>query len=177
MQDEQISQAAQMLEDSRSEMKGKWLTFWLDEQLFGIPIANVEQIVSMQPITEVPDYPVYVKGIISIRGGGVIPLIDLRLRLGKQEKEFNDHTCIISISADNRMLGFIVDAVDAVTRIPQPDIEPPPQIGGDTANQYLTGVARISQEDGTEKIVLCLNAAKVWRDNEADRLSCSDQMT
>lgn len=116
MQDEQINQAAQMLEDSRSEMEGKWLTFWLDRQLFGVSIANVEQIVSMQPITEIPEYPVYAKGIISLRGN-IIPLIDLRLRLGKQEAEYNDHTCIIIISTKSGQFGFIVDEVDAVSSI------------------------------------------------------------
>ncbi|MDO5602050.1 MAG: chemotaxis protein CheW [Oscillospiraceae bacterium] len=148
---------------------GKWLTFWLDKQLFGVPIDGVEQIVSMQPITVVPEYPAYAKGIINLRGT-IIPLIDFRLRLGKPETEYNDHTCIIINNVENSQLGFIVDEVDAVIDIPQADIAPPPQMGGDKANRYLTGVARISDDYGTEKMVLCLNAAEVLKQEEFGRL-------
>lgn len=175
MQDEQIMQTAQMLENSRREMEDKWLTFWMDRQLFGVSIASVEQIVSMQPITVVPDYPAYAKGIINLRGN-IIPLIDLRLRLGKQEIEYNDHTCIIINSVEDSQLGFIVDEVDAVTSIPQSDVAPPPQMGEDTTNRYLTGVARIAHDDGTEKIVLCLNAARVLREDEFNDL-CTTSST
>lgn len=170
MQGEQMNQATQMLEENKSEIEGKWLTFWMDRQLFGVTIANVDQIVSMQAITEVPEYPHYAKGIINLRGS-IIPLVDLRLRLGKPEMEYNDHTCIIIISVGNGQLGFIVDEVDAVTAIPQQAISPPPKMGGDATSRYLTGVARISHDDGTEKIVLCLDAAKVLLEDEFISLS------
>ena len=174
MQDMQMDQSAWMLEDSRSEMEDKWLTFWMDNQLFGVSIAAVEQIVSMQPITEVPEYPSYAKGIINLRGN-IIPLIDLRLRLGKREAPYDDHTCIIINRVEERQLGFIVDEVDAVTTISQADIAPPPRMGEDTANRYLTGVARISHDDGTERIVLCLNAARILREDELEDLSAAAQ--
>lgn len=170
MQDGQINQTADMLEDDRSELEGKWLTFWMDKQLFGVSIANVEQIVSMQPITEVPDYPAYAKGIINLRGS-IIPVVDLRLRLGKQEMTYDDHTCIIINNVKDSQLGFIVDEVDAVIDIPPSNIAPPPQMGEDVTNRYLTGVARISGDDGAEKIVLCLDATKVLREDELSSLS------
>lgn len=169
MQNEQIKQASKMLEEIRRELDDKWLTFWMNKQLFGVGIAIVEQIVSMQPITEVPEYPAYAKGIINLRGN-IIPLIDLRLRLGKPEAEYDDHTCIIIANVKSSQLGFIVDGVDSVTDIPQASITPPPKLGEDTANRYLTGVARIACDDGAEKLVLCLDATKVLHEHELSSL-------
>lgn len=169
MKNEEMDQVMQMLEESRSELDDKWLTFWMDRQMFGVSIAIVEMIVSMMPITEVPEYPPYAKGIINLRGS-IIPLIDLRLRLGKAEAEYNDHTCIIIINLEDSQLGFVVDAVDAVTDIPQSVITPPPKMGEDTTNRYLTGVARLVSDDGSEKLVLCLNAAKILKEDELSGL-------
>lgn len=172
MENEQLKQAAQMLEESKNEMEEKWLTFWMDRQLFGVAIANVEQIVSMQPITEIPEYPAYAKGIISLRGN-IIPLIDLRLRLGKPEAAYNDHTCIIIINTQNGQFGFIVDEVDAVSDIPFSVITQPPRMGEDTANRYIVGVARVLGEDGKERIILCLDAALILREEEYETLQSS----
>lgn len=152
---------AQTLGEGKTDLDQKWLTFWMDRQLFGVSIANVEQIVSMQPITEVPEYPMYAKGIINLRGN-IIPVIDLRMRLGKMEIPYDDHTCIIITNVMEKQIGFIVDEVDAVLDVSDEQITPPPQMGGDTANRYLTGVARLSREgDAGEKIMLCIDTAKV----------------
>ena len=169
MQNMNSGQEAYMPEETNSELENKWLTFWMDKQLFGVSIAGIEQIVSMQPITVVPEYPSYAKGIISLRGN-VIPLIDLRLRLGKLEKEYDDHTCIIINQVEDSQLGFIVDEVDAVITIPRSAISSPPQVGESSTNRYLTGVAKVESDDGPEKIVLCLDAAKVLYEDELRRL-------
>lgn len=152
------------------DLDGKWLTFWLDNQLYGSSIVHVEQIVSMMPITEVPEYPHYAKGIINIRGD-IVPLIDLRLRLGKKETEYTDHTCIIICRLQERPIGFIADAVDAVRVIDPEMISPPPQVGEESLNRYLTGIARIPSDDGSpETLVLCLDTTKVLLRDEVDGL-------
>lgn len=152
------------------ELTGKWLTFWLDGQLFGSSIVHVEQILSMMPITEVPEYPHYAKGIINIRGT-IVPLIDLRLRLGKEEAEYTDHTCIIICRVGEDQIGFIADSVDAVMTIKPEQISAPPQVVEDTTNRYLVGIARIPAEDGTgEKLVLCLDTTKVLLRDELNEL-------
>lgn len=134
MQNTLLNHAAQMLEESKGDMENKWLTFWIDKQLFGVSIINVEQIVSMQPITEVPEYPSYAKGIISSR-------------------------------------GKFISGVDAVLNIPCERIARPPEMGADTANHHLNGVARLFDDNGAnEKIVLCLDAAKVLRQDEQTSL-------
>lgn len=126
---------------SASEMEGKYLTFWIDKQLFGVPIADVMQIVGMQAITEIPEFPDYAKGIINLRGS-IIPLIDVRLRINKAEEEYNERTCIIVCSINEKQLGFIVDEVNEVTAIDNENIDPPPLISESSSNAYVTGVAK-----------------------------------
>ena len=160
--------AAENVMDENKDLLEKWLTFWLDGQLYGSAIVHVEQIVSMMPITEVPEYPYYAKGVISIRGT-IIPLIDLRLRIGKAEAEYTDQTCIIICRIDDNQIGFIADSVDAVMTITPDMISPPPKMGEDGSARYLSGIARITTEEG-EKLVLCLDTTKVLLDNEVDFL-------
>lgn len=162
------------LNDS-DDMKGKYLTFWSDTQFFGVPIADVVQIVGLQKITEIPDYPPYAKGVIDLRGS-IIPLIDMRLRLGRAEQAYTDRTCIIVTNIRNRDFGFIVDAVDAVTNIDDEWISEPPHMGGDaTTNRYLTGVGRLQKDGETEKIVLLINTAKVLGEEEFNALADAAQ--
>lgn len=164
--------ATQMESD---EMKGKYLTFWTEKQLFGVPIANVVQIVGMQEITQVPEYPSYAKGIINLRGT-IIPLIDIRLRFGKPEAEYDDRTCIIVTNIHESSFGFIVDEVDEVTNIDDDMISPPPKLSDDTVNTYLTGIARLKNAgDEAEKIVLTIDTAKILGENEFAALSSAAQ--
>lgn len=150
-------------------IEGKYLTFITDEQMFGVPIADVVQIVEMQEVTQIPEFPVYAKGVINLRGS-IIPVIDIRLRLGKPETEYTDRTCVIVSNIHDRFFGFIVDEVDEVTDIPDSQISPPPQMGGEFASPYITGVARI-QKTKSETIVLLMDPAKILGDNEFDLLA------
>lgn len=161
MKRQSIMELNETVSMNHDEMEGKYLSFWTEGQLFGIPISEVVQIVGMQNITEVPDYPTYARGIINLRGS-IIPLIDIRVRFGKSEKVYNDRTCIIVTSIRSRYFGFIVDEVDEVTYISNTKISIPPQIGADFTNRYLTGIARIKDEfTSVEKIVLCIDTTKL----------------
>lgn len=140
---------------SLSEMDGKYLTFYTDNQLFGVPIADVVQIVGMQDITEIPEFPSFAKGIINLRGS-IIPVIDIRLRFNKAEKEYDERTCIIVTLINDVMIGFIVDAVDAVTDIENENICPPPHVSGTESSLYLTGIAK---HEG--RVVLLMDTAKI----------------
>lgn len=122
-----------------TEMDGKYLTFLTDDQLFGMPIRDVLQIIGMQEITSVPEFPSYAKGIINLRGD-VVPIIDMRLRLGKPEMDYTERTCIIVTNVNGHSAGCIVDGVDEVTSIEPGDISELPEV--DPAGQsFLTGVA------------------------------------
>ncbi|MGD9566870.1 MAG: chemotaxis protein CheW [Sedimentibacter sp.] len=149
-----FERANQMVENN-SEMFGKFLTFLTENQLFAIPISDVVQIVGIQEITELPDSPHYVKGIIGLRGS-IILVIDIRLRLGKIEKQYDERTCIIVSMINGKLIGFIVDEVDAVIYIEEENISGIPKVTDNSNNRYLTGIAKI---DG--KVVLLMDASKI----------------
>lgn len=168
---EDLTQFELMGAGQTGEADEKHLTFWVDGQLMGVSIADVVQIVGIQPITPIPDFPAYCKGIINLRGS-MIPLVDLRLRFGKAEVEYTERTCVIVCNIGGREFGYIVDGVDEVADIPEELISPPPQMGGDAANRYLTGIARLA-DSASEKIVLMIDAAKVLGGDEFDLLALS----
>ncbi len=151
--------------DVSDEMDGRYLTFWSENQLFGIPIAEVIQIAGIQKITPVPQFPAYAKGIINLRGN-IIPVIDIRLRFHKPEQEYNERTCIVITAIQNKYAGFIVDAVDSVIKIEEENISPPPDISSDLINGYLMGVAKAEN-----KVILLLNSGKVIYQDTGKTLS------
>ncbi|MDD3430042.1 MAG: chemotaxis protein CheW [Oscillospiraceae bacterium] len=138
-----------------AEMDNRYLTFWTQSQLFGIPIADVVQIVGMQPITSIPEFPVFAKGVMNLRGS-IIPVIDVRLRFGKEEQVYNERTCIVVTLINQKQVGFIVDEVDEVAYISREDIAEPPLVAKEKSNAYLMGVAKQA-----DKIILLLDTAKV----------------
>jgi purine-binding chemotaxis protein CheW len=153
-------------ESENNDMKGKYLTFWTDGQLFGVPISDVVQIIGMQEITPIPDSPAYAKGVINLRGF-IIPLIDVRLRFGKPEAEYNERTCIVVTSLEENYIGFIVDSVNEVATIDDDNISPPPKVvSSDRTNAYLTGVGKIG-----EKVVLLLDTNKILNADEIEQVT------
>ena len=143
-------------------LKDKYLTFFTDNQLFGIPIADVVQIVGMQEITAVPEFPAYAKGVINLRGI-IIPIIDVRLRLKKDEIGYNERTCIIVTSINGSYIGFIVDSVNEVTDVHNENISNPPHMGSDYVNTYITGIAKIN-----DQIVLMMDLKKILNEKELE---------
>lgn len=159
----------QLQQNGDDELRGKYLTFWTDGQFYGISIADVVQIIGMQSIISIPEYPAYAKGIINLRGA-ITPVIDIRLRLGKPEADYNDRTCIIVTSIGDSFMGIIVDAVNEVTSITDDLISVPPQVGNDPVNRYLTGVARLN-----EKLILLIDSTKLLAPEEFNHLSQAAQ--
>lgn len=151
-------------EEEVDNQKEKYLTFLLQNQLYAFPISNVIEIIEMQEITAVPEFPYYVKGIINLRGK-IFPIIDVRLRFHKQEAEYTERTCIIIVSVNDAEIGFIVDTVDEVIDIDDSEISPPPKVSADSASKYVVGVAHLQ-----EGIVLILEAAKLLNEKDIDIL-------
>lgn len=146
-------------------LKNKYLTFYTDNQLFGIPIADVVQIVGMQDITTVPEFPSYAKGVINLRGS-IIPIIDVRLRLKKEEITYNERTCIIVTTINDSYIGFIVDSVNEVANIQIENISNPPRMGTDYINTYITGIAKLNSG-----IVLLMDLKKILNDKEIELIT------
>lgn len=147
------------------EMKGKYLTFWTDGQLFGVPIADVVQIIGIQEITPIPDSPDYAKGVINLRGN-IIPVIDVRIRFRKPEEPYNERTCIIVTNIEENYIGFIVDSVDEVTTISDENISPAPKVSKDHTNAYLNGIGKLEN-----KVVLLLDTSKILNDEEMQEVT------
>ncbi len=143
----------------------KYLTFFIDEQLFAIQSSNVVEIIRMQPITFMPQLPPFVKGVINLRGK-IVPLIDLRLKLNKAPIEYDDHTSIVVVETGEFSVGFIVDRVNDVTDISKNQISDPPRLAKDATNNYLTGIATL--ESG---VALLLNVMKLLVEDEEEAKS------
>lgn len=149
------------LDAANQEIDGKYLTFYLDNQLFGVPIADVVQIIGMQEITPVPDSPSYAKGVINLRGS-IIPLIDIRLRFGKPELEYNERTCIIVTKLEETYIGFLVDSVNEVSVIEEENISATPTVmSGNNTNAYVTGIGRLHG-----KVVLLVDSKRILNNEE-----------
>ena len=128
-------------EDTQS---GRFLTFNLEKEFFGIEIKYVTEIINMMPITSVPGLPNYIKGIINLRGR-IIPVMDIRLRFNMNVLEYNDRTCIIVALIDNTDIGFIVDSVSEVLSIPENDIVDPPEMNK-SSNKFIKGIGKVGED-------------------------------
>jgi len=147
---ETIDQAVKAMADR----EGKYLTFALAEEEYGISILKIREIIGIMPITSVPRTPEFVKGVINLRGK-VIPIIDLRLRFGMGPMEYTDRTCIIVVEINAQditiQIGAIVDTVSEVLNIKAEDIEDTPAFGTSLDTEYILGMAKVS---GGVKILL-----------------------
>lgn len=126
---------------------GRYLTFILGREAYGVAVLKVREIIRMLDITPVPRMPSHVKGVINLRGK-VIPVIDLRIKFELGSAETNERTCIVVVqittpSGARPQVGVIVDAVEEVIHIPGQDIEETPDFGGQLATDYILGMAKI----------------------------------
>lgn len=145
--------------EQENAMHGKFLVFSLLEQHFAIAISYVVDIINVQPITRVPNCPHFVKGITNLRGK-VIPIVDLRLRFGKEQQEYNDRTCIIVVEDMGVSVGFIVDRVAEVINLDDEEISPPPNFNQSIDTRFVEGVGK-----SAHGIVLILNCMTVMDDD------------
>jgi len=133
---------------------GKYLTFALATEEYGLPVLKVREIIKVMPITAVPQVPSHVRGVINLRGK-VIPVIDLRLKFGLPSQDDTDQTCIVVVQVEmpneRIMMGLLVDAVSEVLNIAPQEIEPTPAFGERISTDYMRGVAKVKN---TVKILL-----------------------
>jgi purine-binding chemotaxis protein CheW len=137
-----------------TEREGKYLTFTLAGEEYGIGILKIKEIIGMMPITSVPQTPEFVKGVINLRGK-VIPVVDLRLRFGMEAIDYTERTCIIVVEisgkGDTVLIGIVVDSVSEVLNIKGEDVEDTPTFGAKLDTDYILGMAKM---EGGVKILL-----------------------
>jgi len=151
--------AAQHGRTAFADLAGKYLTFKLDAEEFGLEILKVQEIIKMMDITRVPRTPAFVRGVINLRGK-VIPVVDLRLKFEMEKREGTDKTCIIVVTVrrgtGSVVMGIIVDAVSEVLDVPGEKIEPPPEFGGVVDTSFILGMGKVG-----DRVVTLMDVDKV----------------
>lgn len=139
--------------------ENKYLTFTMENELYGLPILSVKEIIAVKTFTIVPEMPDYLKGVINLRGK-IIPVLDLRLRFGFESKPYDDKTCIIIVEIikkqANYLSGLIVETVSDVANIEEKNIEMPLVYANSTNYEFLSGIAK-----SKDKTILLLNTNQI----------------
>lgn len=131
---------------TRDLIKDQYLTFRIEDEDYGVEIACVKEIIKMEAIRKVPEMPMYIEGIINLRGD-LIGVLDVRKRFGKPAKEYDEETCIIVIiHEDYGALGIIVDAVQETATIPESKISPPPSAKLSYQNQFIRNLGKVGDD-------------------------------
>ena len=142
--------ATPTLSPQKQSLSGKFLTFFLAGEEYGIEILKVQEIIGMMRITAVPRTPSFIRGVINLRGK-VIPIVDLRLKFGMAAAAQTEETCIIVVRAQGIEMGLVVDKVSEVSDIAADDIDDVPSFGADVDTDYLLGIAKA---EGRVKLLL-----------------------
>lgn len=140
---EKLDQTETAIESS-GDLGGKYLTFMLDDEEYGLEILKVREIIGLMDITKVPQTPDFVEGVINLRGK-VIPVIDLRSKFGLSRADYNEETCIIVVDV-GVLMGIIVDTVQEVHDIVADNIEPPPRLGGAVDTTFILGMGKVKED-------------------------------
>ena len=150
--------------ENEDTLKNKYLIFSVCEESYGIRIKYVIEIIGIEEITKVPDLPDFVRGIINLRGK-IISVMDARLRFKKEEKEYDDRTCIIVIEIDGVSFGLIVDNVKEVASIEESNIAPPPTVNKqeDGSAGFIEGIGKVEND-----IWLFIDCMKLLTNSELD---------
>ena len=141
------------------------VTFSIGEEEFGVNILKVQEIIRTMEIAKVPRAPEFVEGVINLRGK-VIPIIDLRRRFGLAPKAHDKNTRIIVIEINNIIVGFVVDAVSEVLRIPASTVEPPPPVVAGVDSDYISGVGKLQ-----DRLLIMLDLDKLLSSEDMDMLN------
>lgn len=149
---------------SGSDLSGKYLTFCLDEEEYGLEILKVREIIGLMTITAIPRTPIYVKGVINLRGK-IIPVVDLRLKFGMVEIPATDETCIIVVQVGQVEVGLIVDRVSEVRDILAGEIENAPSFGEGVNTEFLLGIGKSG-----DKVTLLLDIDRVVGNSELEEM-------
>jgi purine-binding chemotaxis protein CheW len=149
-------------------LAGKYLTFQLGPEVYGLEILKVQEIIGLMHVTHVPRTPKFVRGVINLRGK-VLPVIDLRSKFGMEEIDDTSQTCIIVLQVatnDNSVImGVLVDSVSEVVDINANQLEPAPNFGSSIDTAFILAIGKIA-----DKVVILLDVDKVLTINEIDHL-------
>lgn len=156
--------------DDENTMSDRYLTFQLGAETFAACIEFITEIVGVQQITDIPDMPNFIKGVINLRGQ-VIPVMDVRLRFGMEEKEYTDRTCIMVTQMKGLSVGLIVDTVEEVRDIGTDLISPAPKVATSSSGKFIQGIAHMQDE----QIIIIIDIDKLLNDSEFESLAEAEE--
>ena len=151
---------AETVTAQNTDVGGKHLTLMLADEMYGIEILKVREIIGMIDITPIPQTPSFVKGVINLRGK-LIAVIDLRTKFGLQEKEYSSETCMIIVDIANKQIGLIVDSVREVIDIVGENISKTPSFGSNVNVQFIKGLGKVGKD-----VIIILDIDRVLNDQE-----------
>ena len=149
------------LDEDQDAQKDKYLTFHIATEEYAIAITHVTEIIGMLNITDVPQTPSYIKGVINLRGK-VIPVMDIRLRFAMESRDYDERTCVIVVNFKENTVGLVVDTVSEVLDIPSGDIEASGQFSNSDGHSFICGMGKVEEKI---KMIIDVNAL-LFRDNE-----------
>ena len=141
------------------------VSFKIGDAEFGVDILRVQEINKMMELTCVPNTPIFVEGVVNLRGR-IIPVINLRSRLGLEVKEYDSETRIIVVDIHNKTIGFIVDEVKEVLRIPRSITEQPPDVVSGVDSDYITAIGKLE-----DRLLILLDLTKILSNEEQSEIS------
>ncbi|MGE5415473.1 MAG: chemotaxis protein CheW [Acidobacteriota bacterium] len=158
-----MPEALENIDLEEDTQKGMFLIFTLGKEDYGIEIRYVTEIIGIQTITEVPELPEYVKGVINLRGK-IIPVVDVRLRFKKEPQVYDDRTCIVVVDIQGIPIGLVVDRVSEVLHINDEEIAPPPELNK-AFQKYIKGIGKVDNQ-----VKLLLDAERLMDEDEIEKL-------
>jgi purine-binding chemotaxis protein CheW len=168
-------QEAHGVNQARVPEGGKFLTFLMANEKYGLEILKVREIMGMMDVTSIPTTPAFIRGVINLRGK-VIPVVDLRLKFGIEAKEDTQRTCIIVVHlthpGQDMIMGIIVDEVSDVLDIDRSQIEPPPSFGANIRTDFILGMGKVDQ-----KVMTMLDIDRVLTEQEVALVESSAEKT
>lgn len=159
------------MDEMNSNINIQYLTFYLGDEVYAIDIANVREVLEFTSVTKVPNMPEFMRGIINLRGG-VVPIVDLRLKFGMSPTEKALDTCIIildiRVDEEKTVLGIMADKVKEVIELTSDRIEPPPRIGLRLDTGFIYGMGKTDDE-----FIIILNIYRVFKNDEINQVNQS----
>lgn len=162
--EENIEELTPAVEEQEEDVRqGKFMTFRVGSDVFGIELKYVNEIIQMQPVAPIPEVEHYIKGLINLRGK-IIPVIDVADRFGKEPFLYNDRTCIIVIEVKNVEVGLIIETIAEVVSIEEEDILPPPNVSkASVQGKFVRGIGKVG-----DTVKLLLDPVKLLSDDSLD---------
>ena len=146
--------------ENRSFGKNRFLTFYLEDEIYGVNIFEVKEIIAMMNTTAVPKTPSYIKGVMNLRGN-IIPVVDMRLKFEMAEKEPEMYTAIVIINIEGKNIGFVVDKVEEVVSVEEGNISAPPEFGSSIETRFISKMARVD-----ERVIMILDLVALFGKEE-----------